>query len=392
MKLFDFIFKRSTEENEKNRGQRFEIIGDAERRFIPIGTGAAYSPETNPIYRGAADIVGRHISNFKPDLSQMKAKPKLKTRLQYRPNIFQSWRQFLYLCSVFTDITGTCYILPLYSETGEQIGIFPVMASDRVELVLYNETLYIRAYHGDGTRLAAPLENVGLITNKQFWHIWKGTDPAELVNTLLNYAKAEDTAAIENLAAGAGVRFVASAQAPLINSDIQKEADRSTLQALTDGKPLTLYSQAYGNLTQIAPHPYDAKEAFSKAKRADILTAAGVPESVYSGTATPDELALFYRQTLEPKAGQIEDAINAAIFTELESSYGNRIDIRANRLFYISEREITAIDAAKTAGLLTIDEMREILDFAPLPDDQGKTRYIRGEYYQEEQQAGQDPE
>lgn len=70
------------------------------------------------------------------------------------------------------------------------------------------------------------------------------------------------------------------------------------------------------------------------------------------------------------------------LFTFREQSQGNYIMASANRLQYMSNKEKLDVSAQLAdRGILNRDEVREIWNLPPLPNDEGKEYIIRGEYW-----------
>ena len=68
-------------------------------------------------------------------------------------------------------------------------------------------------------------------------------------------------------------------------------------------------------------------------------------------------------------------------YTERERNSGNMILFVANRLQYMSaSTKIQMAQQLGDRGVLTIDEIRELFNYAPLPDGAGEYTPIRGEY------------
>jgi hypothetical protein len=70
------------------------------------------------------------------------------------------------------------------------------------------------------------------------------------------------------------------------------------------------------------------------------------------------------------------------LYTFREQGQGNEVMATANRLQYMSNQDKLAV-AAQMAdrGLMTRNELREIFNLTPLPDELGNTIPARGEYY-----------
>jgi hypothetical protein len=70
------------------------------------------------------------------------------------------------------------------------------------------------------------------------------------------------------------------------------------------------------------------------------------------------------------------------LFSDLEIGYGSRIEVAANRLQYMTTADkINFIAQLSDRGMITINEARELINYAPLPPEVGDQLPIRGEYY-----------
>ena len=81
------------------------------------------------------------------------------------------------------------------------------------------------------------------------------------------------------------------------------------------------------------------------------------------------------------------------LFTHREQQFGNRIWFTSNRLQYMSNADkLAAISQMADRGLMTRNELRAILNLAPLPEPIGSQIPARGEYYAVNNETGSDTE
>ena len=93
------------------------------------------------------------------------------------------------------------------------------------------------------------------------------------------------------------------------------------------------------------------------------------------------QLDAFYDGCIEPFAIQFSEVLTKMLFSDVEQGYGNRVVAAANRLQYMSTAEkINFIAQLSDRGFITVNEGRELLNYAPLPTG-GDRLPIRGEYY-----------
>ena len=70
-----------------------------------------------------------------------------------------------------------------------------------------------------------------------------------------------------------------------------------------------------------------------------------------------------------------------AMFTERERAQGSFLMANANRLQYMSTaQKVQMAKELGDRGAILIDEIRELFNYAPLPDGAGQVAPIRGEY------------
>lgn len=107
----------------------------------------------------------------------------------------------------------------------------------------------------------------------------------------------------------------------------------------------------------------------------------GVSETVMQNLATADQLDAFFNGAIEPFAIQFSEAMTKAVFSERERAQGSYLMANANRLQYMStSQKVQMAKELGDRGAILIDEIRELFNYAPLPDGAGQVAPIRGEY------------
>ena len=121
----------------------------------------------------------------------------------------------------------------------------------------------------------------------------------------------------------------------------------------------------------------------------------GVSMKVMTNEATGDELDAFYNGAIEPFAIKLSDALTRMVFTERERNGGNAITFAGDRLQYMNiSSKISMAQQLGDRGILTIDEIRALFNYDPLPNGIGEHVPARGEYYfvDEGKNGGEDDE
>ena len=376
MGLFDKIFGRDTTPPRREQ-TAFQLLSDYRPVFRTWG-GELYE---DGLVRASIDAKARNVAKLQIVI-QGNAKPKLQTQLKHRPNSFQTWSQFLYRLSTILDMQNTAIIVPVISETGETVGIYPVYYT-KLDVVAYKGEPWLRMEFENHDRAAVELAKVGIMTRFQYRNDLFGESNRALDPT----AKLID---MQHQAIEEGVKMAASYQfmATLSNfsndEDLAKERARFTEQNLRakGSAGVLLWPNTYKDIKQIETKPYVVDPDQMKLIRTNVFDYFGTNEDVIQSRAYGDAWAAFYESILEPFSVQMSEVITNMLFTPLEQTNGSFVMATANRLQYMTNKDkadTTAIFADR--GLATINELREIWNLPPLPGDLGNAIPVRGEYY-----------
>ena len=370
MGLFDRLFGR---QKPLPNAEFFQTLTGYQPVFYSWN-GALYESEK---IRAAIDARARHISKLKVDF-EGSALPTLKTRMKSAPNDFQTWGQFLYRLSTILDMQNTAYVLPII-RYGEMLGYYPVLPSNTA-IVDSDGTLYLRYQFSNGQIGAVELSKCGILTKFQYDNDFFGASNWALRPTM-NLIAMQDQAINEGIKSSATFRFMATLTNFKNEEDLAKEQANFTKTNLkSDAGGMLLFPNTYKDIKQINSNPFTVDAEQMKLINENIYNYFGVNEDVLQNKAMGDSLDAFFNGAIEPFAIQLSDVMTMMTFSKIEQSNGNKVMVTANRLQYMSaDRKIQMAQQMGDRGLMTINEIRELFNYAPLPD--GDRATIRGEYY-----------
>jgi hypothetical protein len=155
----------------------------------------------------------------------------------------------------------------------------------------------------------------------------------------------------------------------------------NNLSAESEAGGLLLFPNTYKDIKQIDVKPYSVDAAQMAQIRENVFNYFGVNEAVLQNKAKGEELEAFFDGALEPFAIQFSEAMTKALFSERERAQGSYLIATANRLQYMSvSQKVQMAKELGDRGAILIDEIRELFNYAPLPDGAGQVAPIRGEY------------
>jgi HK97 family phage portal protein len=391
MSLLDKIFRPRDAKKSEDALRDAKSFFQTLTAYAPVFTnwgGAIYESE---IVRASIDARARHISKLKVEVNGS-ANPSLQAKLRLGPNAWQTWSQFLYRVSTILDVNNTAFIVPVFDERMIITGIFPVLPSS-CSLVEYNDEIWLRYQFSNGQHAAVEFRKCAILTKHQYRHDFFGDSNRALRETM-QLIHIQNQGVEEGVKNAATFRFMAQLNNFASAEDLAKERKRFTEANLsTESKSggFLLFPSTYKDIKQIDVKPYSADADQMAQIRENVFNYFGVSEEVLQNKAKAEDLEGFFDGCIEPFAIQFSEALTKMLFSERERAQGSFLIANANRLQYMSTaQKVQMAKELGDRGAILIDEIRELFNYAPLPNGAGQVAPIRGEYKATDELGGSD--
>ena len=373
MGLFEALFgRRKTAEPASSSFQTLTAYQPAFRTW----GGQIYESE---LVRAAVDAKARHAAKLQYSMDGT-ARMKLYTATKAAPNPWMTWSQFMERCSNIYEVQNNLFVVPLLDEYGEVTGYFPVLPSE-CEVVDVSGQPWLKFTFIGGKKKSLPISRVGVVVKHQLKSDFFGS-PNTALNATMELVNMVNQGIEEGVKNAATFRFMAQLTSKSFDEDLRKERerfDKNNFQGSSGG--LLLFGNQFANIQQIKQEGYQVDPDQMKLIQTSVMNYFGVSENVLQNKANGDELDAFFNGCIEVFAIKLSEALTRMVFTEREINIGNAIRFTANRLQYMSVgSKISMAQQLGDRGVLTIDEIRELFNYAPLPNGAGQYTPIRGEY------------
>lgn len=382
-----------------------KIFGARPRKeIVPAGywqTFTAYRPSfrtrNGEIYeaelvRAAIEAKARHVSKLKFEMFGA-AKPKLRAKMQAGPNAFQTYGQMLARTKTILEVQNTCFIVPVLDEYDEPTGIFPVLPSECKLMDYRGEPFLVIEFEREKRKAAIELSRVGIMTKFQYRSDLFG-ESNEALRPTMEVIDLQNQGISEGVKSAATFRFMGTMENYADPEDVQalkQEFNEMNFRSKATGGGLLLFDRRIKDAKQIESKPFVADAKEMEMIRESVNAYFGVNSDVMENKAFGDSWAAFYEGEIEPFAIQFSEVVTKMLFTELERGRGNKVMLTANRLQYMSNSDKLALTTDMAdRGLMTRNEIREIWNLPPLPQEIGDTLPVRGEYYNVGDNAGEE--
>lgn len=389
MGIVDKILGKTKEaEQVIESGKTFELVS----AYAPVFRDWRGEIYESMLVRAAIDARSRHISKLRVQFSGT-SKPDLTARLSRKPNPWDTWSQFLYRVNTMLDATNNCLLVPIYDDSLNKIGFFPVLTS-AIKLVEYKGELWLKYKFRSGRKMAACRYDEAVVLRKfQFKNDFFGESNAAIDETmdLINIEKQGIKEAIKTTAS---YKFMATSSNFALSKDLEAEqtnfSERNFAGEAKKGKVL-LFPNTYKDVKQIDIKPYTPDKDQMETINKNVFDYFGVNEEILQNRATPEIWSAFYEGAIEPFAIQFSETFKFALYSEREISLGADVMATTNRVQYLSFADKRSfVEGGLDRGILTINEAREVYNLPALPEEEGNRFIARGEYKFIQEEEGND--
>lgn len=362
------------------------LLGKFFAKYIPTYTGYyGYQARSAPfngeawqqdIFRATVDCIATHAAKGQAKHVVLDEYGKIKKiihnspytkLLNMRPNPIMSAFEFKYrmVAQLETQTTAIAYI--------KWDGVKPEMICP----VDYRQFEFYEIKGGgyaiefidyEGILRILPLEDCIII--RKFYNGRQASgDGNEPIYKVLDMSKASDEGFIECLTVSNKVRGLHKhKKAMLDREDVQKSqedfAERFS-KAAKEGGIVSIDSLE--EYTPLTPNTYAANASQMKEISGRIYTYLRTPEEIVQSKYSEQVGLAWYESKIEPIWELFAEAMTNACFTDREKDVGNRILFAGGVMMGTGyATRVNIINMTKELGLLTINEQREILGYAPI--------------------------
>ena len=387
--MFSRIFGKQKQPSQNLTQMR--MLNGYSNEYTPFN-GAAYD---NATVRSCVDTIARHASKLNPrHIVKKEGKvmrvldDKLNYLLSVQPNQLMTSAEFIEKIVNQYYTTNNLFVFIQRDMKADVVALWPL---DFSQVSLYEDNrnvIYVKFTFGIGLQMTVPYEDIIHIRRHYNRDEMFGDPEAKMLQEDLTLLKSVKTAIVNVVKNYGRLRGIVKFMQTLRPEDMKQHFEEFVNNFVSDVK----------NGSGIAPmdNTSDYKElhvdntTFDAAQmqlaRDNIYKYFGVSEKLINGTYDESEFIAFYESVIEPLAVKLSQAFTVAMFTKKEQGHGNEIMFETNRLNYISvASKINIAKQLLPAGILTINDARELFGYAPVPD--GDERIVSLNYIKASDQS-----
>lgn len=342
--------------------------------YTPVFTPWACKPYEADVVRSAVDAIARNAAKLKAKHIRREGNSivhvggQIEKLLTIRPNPNMNAYDFFYKLVTTLMLDNNAFAYPVW-DGSNLVAIWPVNCTMAEFLEDASQTIYVKFHFADGGSVVLPYSDV-IHLRRHFYDNDLLGDISKPINAVLEAIHTTNEGLAQAVKTSAYLRGILKYQGMLKEEDIKANRDRFVKEYLgvqNSGGVAALDAKA--EYIPLNNDPKVINAAQMKELRDAVYRYFGVNENIVMGRYNEDEWDAFYESTIEPIAVQMSLEFTSKLFTEREIGFGNEIVFESNRLQYASTRtKTTLISSLLPLGVLTINEIREILNLAPVED------------------------
>ncbi|MFV0550509.1 MAG: phage portal protein [Anaerorhabdus sp.] len=370
MGFLDNVFKRKQMQGIR---QRLEMIN----AYSPVFTSFQGGLYEMDLTRTAIHVLATHTSKLNIVIKGNSYK-NLEKILRIKPNDNMTLSQFLYRLRTIYEVENNAYIIPIYADNGDIIGLYPISTIGS-SIVNRDGKVYLK-YMFNNEPNAIEYDCVGHLKKMQYKSEFFGESNAPL-STTMDMIETQNQGIKNSVKSSAVIRFIGKISGSYKTSDLIAERTRLETENFDVNNPngILLIDKKYDDFKQITPQSYVVDSKQQELIQTNIQNYFGVSIDVIQNKANEDIWNSTYEGAIEPFGIQLSQVLTKMLYTTNELSYNNEVLFEANRLQFMSPRtKIEMITQLSDRGMMTTNQGLTIMNMPTVLN--GDKRYIRREY------------
>ena len=205
-----------------------------------------------------------------------------------------------------------------------------------------------------------------------------GENPSRALSQLMEIVNTTDQGIVKAIKNSNIIMWLLKFNNVLREEDLQRQTKEFVESFLRVDSDLTgaAATDAKFDAQQVEPKNYVPNSAQTKGTIDRIYSFFNTNENIVQSSYNEDQWISYYEAEIEPVLVQMSNEFTRKIFTRRERGFGNKIIFESSNLNFASMQTKLNLVQFVDRGIMNPDEVREILNMAPIPDGLGQA-YIR---------------
>lgn len=370
--LFELIFNIKKQEQSMQQPQ-LKMLNSYEAQFTTL-SGDTYDSKCA---RQCIDRIATHTAKLIPRHIKSSISNNIKGEINYllsvQPNPLMDTYSFIYKIISILENDNNAFVYIARDKNDFITGFYPVLAQNYYLFEDGIGNIFLKFKFINGQQYF--LLYTDLIHLRKFYnkHDIFGTNN-KVLQTDLETAHTANEGISNAIKTTANLKGILKYNATLKPKDIEESKNAFVRDFLSlENESGIAAMDSKGEFQEINMKPITLDSEQLKQVNYNIFDYYGISESIIRNDYTFEQWNAFYEGVIEPLAMQLSNVFTNKIFSKESIKKGHKIVFTANRLQYASLQDKTnLLKVVIPAGVIKTDEIRGVLDFAPLGGEEGE--------------------
>lgn len=324
-----------------------------------------------PKARALGKTIGKHIrETIKPDGSkEIKINPEPYMRfLLEEPNPYMTGQMLQEKLAVQLELNNNAFAYINRDENGLPMEIYPITATYADAVQNSSGELFLRFTLKSGKTVTFRYADIIHLRKDFNGNEIFGDSPAQALTPLMEIVNTTDQGIVKAIKNSNVVKWLLKFNQSLRPEDIKKNTKEFVdsylnVESDTVGAAAT---DAKAEAKQVEPKDYVPNAAQMDRTTKRIYSFFNTNEKIVQGSYDEDEWISYYETSIEPDVVQLAGEYTRKLFSRRERGFGNRIIFESSNLAFASMKTKLDLVQYVDRAIMTPNEVREILHYAPL--------------------------
>lgn len=284
-----------------------------------------------------------------------------QTHLQFIHDLVYSMFDEGVACAVPTDTTSSPSITEAYDIKQIRVGKIVQWGPERVRVRLYNEAT------GQNEDINILKKAVAIVENP--FYAVMNAENSTLRRLLRKMAQLD---AIDEVTSSGKLDLIVQVPYSIKTTaqrDLAKERIKEVENQLMSGKHGITYMDATEKITQLNRPVESQLPSSIEALTKQLYNQLGLTQTIFDGTASEEELRIYYSRTVDPIVDHIVAEFNRKFLTRTARTQGHEIQYYRDMFKFVTVEMLSQLgDTVRRNSIMTSNEVRKILGIKPSND------------------------
>lgn len=321
-----------------------------------------------PKVRAIGKTVAKHIRKDAKGIA-INPIPYIRFLLE-EPNPHMTMQELLERSVTQLELNNNAFIYINRDENGLPYELYPVNASSSEVIKDNSGFVYYRFTLRNGKTVVFKHTDVMHLKKDCNNNDFFGESNAEALSGLMEIVNTTDQGIIKAIKNSNVIKWLLKFNQTLRPEDLKKQSKQFVDDFLSADSASTgaAATDAKMDAQQITPNDYVPNDAQMNKTTQRIYSFFNTNDKIIQSSYSENDWISYYESVIEPDIIQLSNLFTRYLFTRKERAFGNKISFESSNLSFASMSTKLQLVQFVDRGIMSPNEVREILNYAPAPD------------------------